>query len=171
MSDTSKQDGRPSFQFYPNDWRGDVGLKLCSLAAKGLWIDMLCIMWVAPRRGCLTEANGKQIPAKGLAKLVGSTEAKVKRALSELEAHNVYSTLDDETIYNRRMLRVWKLSLTRAEAGRKGGLAAKGEQIPPPSSSTSTSAAPSASSPKKKTIYILSPPEQEKEEDWDGRPR
>lgn len=32
------------FTFYPEDWLDDAKLKHCSLAAKGMWIDLLCHM-------------------------------------------------------------------------------------------------------------------------------
>jgi hypothetical protein len=151
-SRTSKQDGRPAFQFYPDKWYGDKGLRMCSLAARGLWMDMLCIMWESPERGTLREANGKQIIANGLAKLVGADEADTKQYLSELEGHGVFSTLDDGTIYNRYMHGKWELSRTRAEAGRKGGMASKTEaKVPSPSSSPSSSPTPEAENKQQQT--------------------
>ena len=35
---------RPAFQFYPGDWLRDTGLRSCSAAARGLWMDILCFM-------------------------------------------------------------------------------------------------------------------------------
>lgn len=32
---------RPSFQFYPSDWRGNANLRRCSDAARGAWMDIL----------------------------------------------------------------------------------------------------------------------------------
>jgi hypothetical protein len=158
MQDSLKHDGRPSLQFYPDKWYTDKSLRLCGLAARGLWIDMLCIMFESPVRGCLYEANGKQIEAGGLAKLVSDTEANVKQLLSELETHGVYSTLDDGTIYNRRMYRDWKQSRSRAEAGRKGGLASKTEAKGPPSSTSSaSSAAVQPENPKKDSLGASGP--------------
>lgn len=43
----------PSFQFYPGDWLKDPDLRICSLAAKGLLIDMLCYMHESQERGVL----------------------------------------------------------------------------------------------------------------------
>ena len=45
---------RPSFQFYPGDWLHDTGLRACSLAARGLWIDIVCFMHQAEPYGHLT---------------------------------------------------------------------------------------------------------------------
>ena len=35
---------RPSFQFYVADWRLDQKLRRCSPAARGVWIDILCLL-------------------------------------------------------------------------------------------------------------------------------
>ncbi|WP_157119053.1 hypothetical protein [Azohydromonas lata] len=35
---------RPSFQFYPGDWLKDTKLRRCSHAARGAWIDVLCVL-------------------------------------------------------------------------------------------------------------------------------
>lgn len=35
---------RPSFQFYPGDWIGSQKLRRCSPAARGAWIDLLCVL-------------------------------------------------------------------------------------------------------------------------------
>ena len=134
-------DDRPSFQFYPKDWLADSGLRMCSAGARGLWMDMLCLMWVSPERGSLLKPNGSQVEAKELAKIVSLPEAKAKRLLSELEVNGVYSTTDSGTIYNRRMARDWKQHVSLAEAGRKGGKKSK----PKPSGSSRGRACPSPS--------------------------
>ena len=36
--------GRPSFQFYPKDWRTDANLRRCSPAARGVWLDVMCVL-------------------------------------------------------------------------------------------------------------------------------
>lgn len=35
---------RPSFQFYPGDWRKNANLNRCSHAARGVWVDVLCVL-------------------------------------------------------------------------------------------------------------------------------
>lgn len=34
----------PAFQFYPGDWMSNVKLRRCSHAARGAWMDVLCIL-------------------------------------------------------------------------------------------------------------------------------
>ena len=118
-----KEDGRPSQQWYWDDWFSEFGLRVCSLAARGLWMDMLGIMFKAEIRGTLT-INGKQIDNKHLAKIVGDTEGNIKIFLKELEDNDVYSNLKDGTIVCRRMLneskRKEEISRIRSNAGKMG---------------------------------------------------
>lgn len=126
---TKKVDGRPSFQFYPDDWMSDAELRMCPSSDRGLWIDMLCIMWKAPRRGYL-EANGNPIPPEGLSRIVGEPPSSVKQSLSRMEAAGVYSKADCGTIYCRRMVRDEKQRLSKVEAGRLGGMVKTGSRTP-----------------------------------------
>ena len=41
----------PWLKFYPRDWRGDQALRLVSLHARGLWIELLCVMHEATPYG------------------------------------------------------------------------------------------------------------------------
>lgn len=44
---------RPSFQFYPADWRNNAKLRRCSEAARGAWMDILCILHDSDEYGVL----------------------------------------------------------------------------------------------------------------------
>lgn len=35
---------RPSFQFYPADWKVNANLRRCSIKARGAWIEVLCLL-------------------------------------------------------------------------------------------------------------------------------
>ena len=48
----------PSFQFYPGDWMKDPALAICSAGARGVWMDVMCLMFESDQRGYLI-ANGK----------------------------------------------------------------------------------------------------------------
>ncbi len=109
---------RPSFQFYPSDWRNDAGLKLCSMGARGLWIEMICIMHASEPYGHLCAA-GRPLDARDLAKLVGESEKDVKRWLDELARNNVFST-GEEGIFSRRMVRDEVIRDKRAAGGEAG---------------------------------------------------
>lgn len=105
---------RPYLKFFPADWRGDPALRMCSLAARGLWADMLCIMHEAKPRGSLL-INGHKVNAKQLAQLCGASAIEVAKLLGELFLAGVYSREEDGTIFSRRMRR----EAAKSEVGRK----------------------------------------------------
>lgn len=109
---------RPSFQFYPADWLRDPGLRSCSLAARGLWIDMLCFMHEAEPYGHL-RLNGQDLALPVLARMVGASRREVRVALAELEHAGVFSKNDQGTIFSRRMIRDEELRKRRAQGGIK----------------------------------------------------
>ena len=137
---------RPAFQFYPADWRKDSGLRLCSLAARGLWVELMCIAHECDEYGKLKQ-NGRGFSHKTLAKLVGLSPQTCLKLLTELEENGVFSKDEDGAIYSRRMVRDEELRKIRAEAGSKGGnpilvgnlVKQNAKQKPTPSSSSSSS--------------------------------
>lgn len=151
MAKSLKANGRPSFQFYPDDWLKEPALRLCSLAAKGLWMDMLCIMWFGQPRGALT-VNGNPLDSKGLAKTLGEKVDLIDSLLVELESNKIYSTSKDNVIYCRRMYREWHdnvyISEVRSNAGKKGAQKRwqnHGKSKAKMAASTSFSSSPSSS--------------------------
>ena len=51
---------RNSVAFEPEDWRADEGIRRCTLAARGLWLEMLCVMWEGQcRASCAREAASR----------------------------------------------------------------------------------------------------------------
>lgn len=149
---------RPAFQFYPSDWRKDMALQSCSVAARGLWIDLLCIAHECEPYGHLT-VNGKPMTAAQIGRHTGLTQREAERLLSELDEAGVLSRTPEGAIYSRRMVRDEDLRNRRAEGGKagsehghkgaahgsKGGRPKKGRGVsepplePPPSSSSSSS--------------------------------
>jgi len=110
----------PAFQFYPGDWLKDPAVRSVSLAARGLWIDMLCLMHESPRRGYLQHANGKPVTAEQLARMTGCSTDEVSRLLQELDDAGVFSCTEHGVIYSRRMVRDEQIRQVRREAGRLG---------------------------------------------------
>lgn len=109
----------PWFKFYPSDWRADPALRMCSLAARGLWMEMLCLMHEASPRGSLL-INGLPVSTKQLASLVGVSEREIVGCLGQLESAGVFSREDSGTIYSRRMRRDDEKA-ARDKANGKGG--------------------------------------------------
>ena len=89
-------------KFFWKDWSSDPGVRACSYAAKGLWIDMLSIIY--QNNGYLL-LNGERIEPATLAKLTGGTPSEVETLLAELESKGVFSRDRRGVIYCRRILK------------------------------------------------------------------
>lgn len=137
---------RPAFQFYPADWRKDPSLSVCSLAARGLWIEMMCIAHESAEYGVLV-VNGVPITGPQLARMVGESPKVVTDLLAELDGAGVFSRREDGAIYSRRMLKDEHIRNVRSAAGKLGGNPNFAKDLPKqkdklgvtPSSSSSTS--------------------------------
>lgn len=101
-------------KFWWQDWQADPALRSCSLAARGLWIDMLCIAHTGTPRGHVT-INGTPVSPKRMATLAGCPEKECVKLLAELEEAGVFSRTANGTIYSRRMVR----DTEQADAGRE----------------------------------------------------
>jgi hypothetical protein len=110
----------PFMKFFPRDWMGDDRLRLCSVAARGLWIDLLCLMHSAPRRGYLQTATGIPLPLEQIARMAGCSTDEASRLLQELISSGVCDCSEHGLVYSRRMVREAGISLVRSEIGRKG---------------------------------------------------
>lgn len=110
---------RPAFQFYPADWRSDPALATCSLAAKGLWIEIMCIIHETEEYGFLA-LNGCAITNAQLSRMLGETPALVAKLIAELERAGVFNRDDRGVIYSRRMARDENMRNYRASCGYAG---------------------------------------------------
>jgi hypothetical protein len=155
---------RPAFQFYPADWRKDVELQSCSMAAQGLWINAMCLAHECEPYGHLT-INGKAMTPAQLGRQVGLTGKEAESLLQELVDAGVARKGEDGTIFSSRMVRDEHLRNVRAEGGKagsefgqlgkehgsKGGRPRKetGDKKPPlnPPPSSSSSSSPSGNNP------------------------
>lgn len=107
---------QPFMKWYPTDWRADPKLRMCSLAARGLWIELIGFAHEGEPYGHLT-INGISPTMEDIASLVGRPLAEVRKAMAELQAKQVYSTDEAGTIYSRRMVR----DKAKAEKDRQNG--------------------------------------------------
>lgn len=111
---------RPWVKFFPADWRADPKLRSCCMAARGLWMEMLCLMHEAEPCGYLT-LNGKPVTDRQLASLAGASVKDVCAWLSELEESGVFSRDEDGKIFSRRILRDVEKEATDKANGKRGG--------------------------------------------------
>lgn len=92
----------PFMQFYVDDWKSEFGLMLCSLAARGLWIEVLGAMHQAGRSGVLAGT------AEQISRVCRCTASDVVTALSELRLNGVAEVEEHDGVYtivSRRMRR------------------------------------------------------------------
>lgn len=107
----------PWFKFYPKDWRGNEHLGPCTLEARGLWVEMMCIMHEAVPYGYLT-INKIPVTTEILSRLVRATPEHTESLLQELEMFGVFSRTGKGVIYSRRMVKDSK----KAQINRKNGV-------------------------------------------------
>ena len=146
---------QPSFQFYPGDWKKDAGVQSLSFEERGVWFEMMLLMFESAERGKLVFGSGNPMPEDAVARSLGLDRQRYVQILRKLLDYGVASK-DEKTgiIYCRRMVRDAELSKKRAECGKLGGnpnllnqnsskREAKsnqnGKQNPTPSSSSSIS--------------------------------
>ena len=155
---TEQRVKRPAFQFYPAEWLKDLELQGCSIGARGLWIQLCCVMHEATPYGHLV-LNALPMPDEKAARACRVDLREYRRLLAELELSGVSSRDASGALYSRRMTRDEATRNARAaggttggefgvlgkEHGKKGGRPKKqtGDQKPPlkppPSSSSSSS--------------------------------
>ncbi|MFT9361267.1 winged helix-turn-helix domain-containing protein [Acetobacter okinawensis] len=107
-------------KFWWQDWQRDPALRMCSPAARGIWMDMLAIMHDAEPCGHLL-VNGRAPNTKQLSLIFGVSEKEGKKLIAELEENGVFSRSDCGVIFNRRMVRDKAVSDEAVANGKKGG--------------------------------------------------
>lgn len=110
----------PYLKFYTRDWQADSGLRLRSFAARGVWIEMLCLMHQAANRGYL-EHNGNPLSDSEISTLIGGVNGEVIPLIKELENAGVFSRDERGCIYSRRMVADHQVSERAKIFGAKGG--------------------------------------------------
>lgn len=110
----------PWLKFFTSDWRSDPRLRLCSIAARGLWVEMICLMHEATPYGHLL-INGRSPTDVQISALVGAAPDECTALLGELDSAGVFSRTRDGTIYSRKLTRMAKKAAVARNNGRKGG--------------------------------------------------
>jgi hypothetical protein len=110
---------QPWFKFYPGDWRADASLRMCSSAARLLWLEMLCLMHESEPRGHLL-VKGRRATDSQLGMLSGITDGSIPVLLAELRDADVFSETDDGVIFSRKMVKDTKVSKEQSDRRKKG---------------------------------------------------
>ena len=113
---------QPSFQFYPGDWKRDAGVQSLSFEERGVWFEMMLLMFESAERGKLVFGSGTPMPEDAVARSLGLDRQRYVQILRKLLDYGVASK-DEKTgiIFCRRMVRDAELSKKRAECGKLGG--------------------------------------------------
>jgi len=120
-------------KFYPTDWRSDPRLRMCGLAARGLWIEMIALMHEATPYGHLTVSGQSPTDAQ-LAVLAGTPSDQIPALLGELESAGVFSRTREGVIYSRKLTRMAKKAAIAKKNGKNGGNPRLGKQSEIPAS-------------------------------------
>jgi hypothetical protein len=119
------------FPFYPHVWRNDPDLRRCSAAARGAWIDILCVAFECQERGVLA-TNGIAWTQEELAEAIGGDISLNLRCIEDLLRKGVVSRREDGAIFSRRMVEEERARQAKSEkcsdAGKRGGRPAKGSR-------------------------------------------
>ena len=111
----------PAIQFYPGDWHKDTGVQALDYETRGVWFELLLLMWESERRGYLV-LNGIGMADEILAKILGIHGNKWKKIKRKLEVTGVMSTEENTGIsFNRRMVRDEEARQKAIENGKLGG--------------------------------------------------
>jgi len=112
----------PFMKFFVRDWMGDAQLRMCSIGARGLWFEMLCLMQCAKRYGYLETQSGKPLTDDETSRLIGTNKDDLYTLKQELLDHDVPSVEEDTGIwYCRRMVREEQKRNKCSNAGKSGG--------------------------------------------------
>lgn len=107
-------------KFFTSDWRADPRLKMCSAGARGVWIEMICLMHEAKPYGHLL-VYGQPPNEAQLASLTGIPFAELHQYLADLERMGVFSRTKEGVIYSRKLVRMEAKSAKARKNGKKGG--------------------------------------------------
>lgn len=110
----------PWFKFYPSDWQADPLLRACPLGARGLWMEIICLMFKSEKPGFLI-IGGQKPTWSLLATLVGSDPKTTQKWAEILVRNGVVSVDEMGVFYSRKMVRDLAKQKQNQENGGKGG--------------------------------------------------
>lgn len=107
-------------KFYWADWFSDANLRRCTLAAQGLWMNMLCISMQQEPFGYLKQ-GGEVLSVDDIAAMTGKKPKQTRALIAELERRQVLSRDAEGCIYSRRLVRDAASAERHRRNGVKGG--------------------------------------------------
>jgi hypothetical protein len=83
--------GTISTRWFWSDWMSDPGLRACGYAARGLWMDMLCIAGSNKDEYGFLSLNGRRLEPDDIARITNGDPREVRSLLDELGKNGVFS--------------------------------------------------------------------------------
>lgn len=113
----------PYLKFFPADWLSNLKLRKCSPAARGVWIDCICLMSQCEPFGHLVEEDGSPMTAAEFGRVTATDPTIAESAFRELLARGVAKLDPAGRLYSSRMVRDFARSQTNSRAGKLGAQA------------------------------------------------
>lgn len=102
-------------------WEADPFLRMCSLAAQGLWMRLSCLAASSPKPGYIVLGDGRAAGIGHIAKMVGSDAETVENLISELIDNGVAFKSNDGEIYSKYIVSKCQKARSSRNNGKKGG--------------------------------------------------
>ena len=118
-------------KFYPRVWMNDVELRNCSLAARGLLIDIMALAFDGQPYGYLSGVGGAW-SVSALSKTLACNWQTLTKHLAELEQWGRLRRTDEGVIFVPRMIRDKLQTQQAQEFGRRGGNPKITSRVNPP---------------------------------------
>lgn len=112
---SAKETGYKWSKFFWDDWGNDAALQSCNVAAQGLWINLLRVMFNNERQGYL-QINNKPMTPTQIAKITGFDSRTITNQLKVLIKNNVCSVDENGIVFSRRMVRESKAKSDKVAA-------------------------------------------------------
>ena len=118
---------QPYIPLYIQDYLTDEKLSLCSWQTQGIYIKILCILHKQENYGCVLFKQNSEISLNSInyfadifIRLIPCQKTDMINCLNELISNNVLY-LDEEKLYQKRMVKDFTISEERRKAGKTGG--------------------------------------------------
>jgi hypothetical protein len=110
----------PYVKWHGRDWLGDPLLRMVGHEARGVWIDLLCVMMQSEPYGHLS-VGGKPMSNEQMARMIGVDMPTFIPLLMDIEGAGISSRTADGVLYSRRLVRDYDQFMRFSKAGKKGG--------------------------------------------------
>lgn len=113
-------------KFYWSNWLGNSKLRMCSIGARGMWIDMLAVAAQNDPVGYIEAPDGRIM--RLLSRVSGITEAEALQYFDELAVAGVMRCDSEGRLYCPRMVRDNENLQKAISSGQRGGRKSRDRQ-------------------------------------------